>query len=114
MVRSDFSPEEDSKGHAGDRARCAGLAVTTLVLILLSASCSGLVKKTDHTIPKLITPLADAKFDDLIKQLQPFTDLQSLRTSQAYLLFIDAAASEKFRFEADSTLILTSSDKPRM
>jgi hypothetical protein len=114
MVRADCCLQEDSKSHAGGRARRTGLAVTTLVLIILSASCTGLVKRTDHTIPKLITPLAEAKFDDLIKQLQPFTDLQSLRTSQAYLLFIDAAASEKYRFEADSTLILQRPDKIRM
>jgi hypothetical protein len=114
MVRVDCSLLEDSKSHAGAYFRRNVLAVTTLVLILLSASCKGLVTSTDYTIPKLLTPLAEAKFDDLIKQLQPFTDLQSLRTSQAYLLFIDAAASERFRFEADSTLILQRPDKIRM
>jgi hypothetical protein len=114
MVRADFSLQKDSRSHAGDGAWRAGLAIMTLVLIILSASCSGLVKSTDYTIPKLLTPLAEAKFDDLIKQLQPFTDLQSLRTSQAYLLFIDATASERYRFEADSTLILQRPDKIRM
>jgi len=114
MVRVDCSLQEDSKSHAAARARRTGLAITTLALIILSASCKGLVTTTDYTIPKLLTPLAEAKFDDLIKQLQPFTDLQSLRTSQAYLLFIDAAASERFRFEADSTLILQRPDKIRM
>lgn len=86
----------------------------TLLLVILSASCRGLVTSTDHTIPKLLTPLAEAEFGDLIKQLQPYTDLQSLRTSQASLLFIDAAASEKFRFEADSTLVLQRPDKIRL
>ncbi len=114
MVRVDCCLQEDSKSHAGDSARRVGLAVTTLVLIILIASCKGLVTSTDHTIPKLITPLAEAKFDDLIKQLQPFTNLQSLRTSQANLWFIDAAASEKFRIEVDSTLILQRPDKIRM
>ncbi|HEU0179226.1 MAG TPA: hypothetical protein VFV58_33590 [Blastocatellia bacterium] len=114
MVRVDCSLQEDSKGHAGDRARRRVLAVTTLALIILSASCASLVKSKDYTIPKLLTPLTDAKFDDLIKQLQPFTDLQSLRTSQAPMLFIDATTSEKYRFEADSTLILQRPDKIRM
>src|SRR5262245_39441844 len=114
MVRADFSLQKDSRSHAGDGARRAGLAIMTLVLIILSASCAGLVKSTDYTIPKLLTPLTEAKFDDLIKQLQPFTDLQSLRTSQAYLLFIDATASERYRFEADSTLILQRPDKTRL
>jgi hypothetical protein len=114
MVRVDCSLLEDSKSRVGADIRRIGLAVTTLVLIILSASCKGLVTSTDYTIPKLLTPLADAKFDDLTKQLQPFTDLQSLRTSQAYMLFTDAAASERYRFEADLTLILQRPDKIRM
>jgi hypothetical protein len=93
MVRVDFSLLEDSKSHAGAHIRRIVMAATTLVLILLSPSCSSLIKDKDYTIPKLITPLADAKFDDLTKQLQPFTDLQSLRTSQAYMQFTDASAS---------------------
>ncbi|MGH9751878.1 MAG: hypothetical protein ACREA2_03770 [Blastocatellia bacterium] len=114
MVRAHCFLQENSKSHAGDGARRRGLVVTMLVLIILSASCRGLVTSTDHTIPKLLTPLAEAKFDDLITQLQPFTNLQSLRTSQAYLLFIDATASERYRFEADSTLILQRPDKIRL
>jgi hypothetical protein len=114
MVRVDFSLLEDSKSRAGADIRRIVLAVTTLVLIILSASCKGLVASTDYTIPKLLTPLTDAKFDDLTKQLQPFTDLQSLRTSQAYMAFTDAAASERYRFEADLTLILQRPDKIRM
>jgi len=114
MVRVNCSLQEDSKSHAGDRARRRVLAVATLALIVLSASCASLVKSKDYTIPKLLTPLTDAKFDDLIQQLQPFTDLQSLRTSQAYLLFKDATTSEKYRIEAQSTLILQRPDKIRM
>src|SRR5262252_913510 len=114
MVRVDCSRQEDSKSHSGAYVRRIVLAATTLVFIILSASCRGLVVSTDYTIPKLLTPLADAKFDDLIKQLQPFTDVQSLRTSQAYMLFTDAAASEKYRFEAELTLVLQRPDKIRM
>ena len=114
MVRVDCSLQEDSKSHAGAYSRRIVLAIPTLVLIILSASCSSLIKSKDYTIPKLLTPLADAKFDDLVKQLQAFTDLQSLRTSQAYMLFTDATASEKYRFEADLTLILQRPDKIRM
>jgi hypothetical protein len=114
MVRVDCSLQEGSKIQAGDRGRRAVIALVTLVLVTLSASCSGLVKTKDYSIPKLLTPLTDAKFDDLVKQLQPFTDVQSLRTSQAYMLFTDATASEKYRFEADLTLILQRPDKIRM
>lgn len=114
MVRVGCSLQEDLKSHAGARARRAVMAAATLALIILSASCASLVKSKDYTIPKLLTPLTDAKFEDLIKQLQPFTNVQSLRTSQAYMLFTDAAASEKYRFEADLTLILQRPDKIRM
>jgi hypothetical protein len=114
MVRVDCSLQENSKSRAGAHARRIVLAISTLVLIILSASCSSLLKDKDYTIPKLLTPVADAKFDDLTKQLQPFTDLKSLRTSQAYMLFTDAAASEKYRFEAELTLILQRPDKIRM
>src|SRR5262245_44340263 len=114
MVRVDCSLLEDSRSRVGGDFRLYGLAFTTLVVRVLSVSCKGLVTSTYYTIPKLLTPLADAKFDDLIKQLQPFTDLQSLRTSQANMLFTDAAASERYRFEADLTLILQRPDKIRM
>jgi outer membrane lipoprotein-sorting protein len=114
MVRVDCSLQEDSKSHAGERARRIVIAAATLVLLSLSASCSSLIKSKDYTIPKLLTPLTDAKFDDLVRQLQPFMDVQSLRTSQAYMLFTDATASEKYRFEADLTLVLQRPDKIRM
>jgi outer membrane lipoprotein-sorting protein len=114
MVRVDCSLLEDSKSHAGAYIRRIVMAATTLVLIILSPSCASLIKDKDYSIPKLLTPLADAKFDDLTKQLQPFTDLQSLRTSQAYMQFIDASASERYRIEADLTLILQRPDKIRM
>src|SRR5262245_28174343 len=111
MVRVDCSLPDDSKSHAGAYVRRTVLAATTLVLIILSASCASLVKSKDYSIPKLLTPLADAKFDDLTKQIQPFTDLKSLRTSQAYMLFTDATASERYRFEAELTLVLQRPDK---
>ncbi|HEY7183640.1 MAG TPA: hypothetical protein VIC84_19575 [Blastocatellia bacterium] len=114
MVRVDCFLRKDSKSHAGARARRVVLAAATLILTILGASCASLVKSKDYTIPKLLTPLTDAKFEDLVKQLHPFTDLQSLRTSQANMLFIDATASERYRFEANSTIILQRPDKIRM
>jgi outer membrane lipoprotein-sorting protein len=114
MVRVDCSLLEDSKGRAVADIRRIVMAVTTLVLVILSPSCASLLKDKDYSIPKLLTPLTDAKFDDLTKQLQPFTDLQSLRTSQAYMQFTDASASERYRIEAELTLILQRPDKIRM
>jgi hypothetical protein len=82
-------------------------------LTILSASCASLIKSRDNTIPKLLTPLAEAKFDDLTKQLKQFTDLQSLRSSQVYIKFVDAQASEKWP-EADAILALQRPDKIRL
>jgi hypothetical protein len=40
-------------------------AIIILALVILSCSCSGLVKTSDSSIPRLLTPLAEAKFEDL-------------------------------------------------
>ena len=114
MFQADYPLQEAPNGQARNSICRIGLAVTTLALVILSASCQGLVKTTDYTIPKLLTPLAKANFEDLTKQLQPFTDLKSFRAVQASMLLIDATASEKFRFAVDSTLILERPDKIRM
>lgn len=114
MFQADYPLQEAPNGQARNLICRIGLAVMTLAVTILGASCKGLVTDTDHTIPKLLTPLAKANFDDLTKQLQPFTDLKSFRATQASMLLIDAAASERFRFEADATLILERPDKIRM
>jgi len=111
MVQAERSRREISSSQARSRAHRAGLLFVLLVLMMVGSSC---VRVSDNTIPKLLIPLTDAKFDDLVKQLQPFTELKSLRTSQAYLLFIDAEASVRFRYEADATLILQRPDKIRL
>ncbi|MGE0131058.1 MAG: hypothetical protein AB7U82_23515 [Blastocatellales bacterium] len=113
MVQADCSPQENSNGQARGRARLVGLVVTILALTILSASCASLIKSRDNTIPKLLTPLAEAKFDDLTKQLKQFTDLQSLRSSQVYIKFVDAQASEKWP-EADAIMVLQRPDKIRL
>jgi hypothetical protein len=114
MHQLDFSSQEGPSRQARNYPRRLRLGLMTLILTVLSASCSSLVKSKDNTIPKLYSPLAEAKFEELIKQLQPFTNLKSLRTSQAYLLFQDAEASERYRYEADSTLVLQRPDKIRL
>lgn len=91
----------------------AGLFLTVLASVILGSSCASLVIKRDDTIPKLLTPLAEAKFDDLIRQLQPFTDLQALRTSQVYLRFLDAEMSKRYP-EAEAILILQRPDRIRL
>jgi hypothetical protein len=114
MVQAASLRQKKLNSQARTSVSRIGGAILVLALTILSASCASLVKSKDYTIPKLLTPIADAKFEDLINQLQPFTDLRSLRTSQAYLLFVDAEASERFRYEADATLILQRPDRIRL
>ncbi len=91
----------------------ASLAITALTLVILSCSCSNLVKVSDSSIPRLLTPLVEAKFDDLDKQLYPYTDLQSLRSWSVYIRFNDAESAERYR-EAEAILILKRPDKIRL
>lgn len=92
----------------------AGFLAAITTLAMLSSACENLVKVSDKTIPRLITPLSDASFQDLTNKLHPFTDLKSLRASQVYILFTDAETSERYRFEADSIILLERPDKIRL
>jgi len=87
--------------------------VAVVTLALLSVSCKRLIVTKDRSIPKLITPLVNAKFDDLIKQLQPFTNLQSLRTSRVGIVFMDAGRTERWP-EANGIMVLQRPDKIRL
>jgi hypothetical protein len=89
------------------------LAIIILALIILSCACSSLVKTSDSSIPRLLTPLAEAKFDDLTQQLQPYTDLQTLQAWSVYIRFNDAEAAERYR-EAEAILVLMRPDKIRL
>jgi len=113
MFQVDCSRQEDSNDQARSQAFRISLVIMTLTLTILSASCASLIKSRDNTIPKLLTPLAEAKSEDLIKQIQQFTSLQSLRSSQVYIKFVDAQASEKWP-EADAILALQRPDKIRL
>jgi hypothetical protein len=88
-------------------------AIFILALVILSCSCSGLVKTSDSSIPRLLTPLAEAKFEDLTQQLQPYTDLQTLQAWSVYIRFNDAEAAERYR-EAEAILVLKRPDKIRL
>jgi hypothetical protein len=91
----------------------ANIAIIILALVIMSSACSGLVKTSDSSIPRLLTPLAEAKFDDLTKQLQPYTDLKSLKSWSVYIRFSDAESAERYR-EAEAILVLLRPDKIRM
>jgi hypothetical protein len=91
----------------------ASLVTAVLALAILSSSCTSWIGGRDSSIPRLLTPLAEAKFDDLVSSLKPFTDIKSLRTSQVYLQFIDAMESYRYP-EAYATMILQRPDKIRL
>ncbi|MBK7597627.1 MAG: hypothetical protein IPJ07_03510 [Acidobacteria bacterium] len=90
-----------------------GFAVAVLTMAFLSASCSNLATVSDVSIPRLLTPVANAGFDDLIKQLQPFTEMQSLRSWSVYIRFLDAESAQRYR-EAEAILVLKRPDKIRL
>lgn len=96
-----------------DRVKPASLLIAILALALFGVSCKRLIVTKDNSIPKLMTPLADAKFDDLIKQLQPFTNLQSLRTSRVGIVFVDAGLTERWP-ETNAIMVLQRPDKIRL
>ncbi len=96
-----------------DRVKPASLLVAILALALSVASCKRLIVTKDNSIPKLMTPLAEAKFDDLVNQLQPFTNLQSLRTSRVGIVFVDAGLTERWP-ETNAILVLQRPDKIRL
>ena len=100
------------KGPHRGRFRAASLCVA-LAFLALAASCSRLVKVSDQTIPKLITPLAEADFNGLAARLAPLTGVQSLRSSRVLIQFIDAESAERFR-TADAVLVLQRPDKIRL
>ncbi|MEK7833844.1 MAG: hypothetical protein AAB401_22340 [Acidobacteriota bacterium] len=89
-----------------------GLLIAVVVLSLLAASCKSLIVTKDRSIPKLMTPLADARFEELVKQLQPFADLKSLRT-RVGIVFQDTGLAERWP-ETDSNLVLMRPDRIRL
>lgn len=95
------------------RAKRVGVLAVVVMLALAGASCKRLIVTKDRSIPKLIAPLTNAKFDDLTRQLQPFTNLQSLRTSRVGVVFMDAGLTERWP-EADAIMVLQRPDKIRL
>jgi hypothetical protein len=85
-----------------------------LVLPLLLSSCKSLVKVSDTTIPRLLTPTIEADFNQLTAQLKPFTEFKTLRASQVEMRFIEAEIQERIRFDAGASLVLQRPDKIRL
>lgn len=93
------------------------LRVVSVIILslgsLLASSCTKFAKVSDSSIPRLQTPLAEADFNQLIVQLKPFTELQSLRTTRVALRFIEPLAEQRWR-DAEAILVLQRPDKLRL
>src|SRR5258706_12673791 len=86
-------------------ARRTVLAISIAILSLLAGSCARLAKVSDTSLPRLLTPVAEADFQQLIAQLKPFTELQALRASRVTLRFIEPSIEERWR-DAEAILVL--------
>lgn len=89
----------------------AGLILQSL--LILNAGCSGLVKVSDASIPRLSTPIASATFDELLGRLKPFFELESMRASKVNLRFDDLESAERYR-EAEAAIAMSRPDKIRL
>ena len=106
-------PERINSERCVRSARRTTLIVGIVLLSLLASSCARLVKVSDTSIPRLLTPIAEADFQQLIAQLKPFTGLQALRTSRVTLRFIEPLIEERWR-DAEAILVLQRPDKIRL
>ncbi|MFN0108424.1 MAG: hypothetical protein ACKVZH_06170 [Blastocatellia bacterium] len=89
-----------------------GVSLAVVALSLVAVSCKSLIVTKDRSIPKLVTPLTEARFEELVKQLKPFADLQSLRT-RVGIVFQDTGLAERWP-ETDSNLVLMRPDRIRL
>src|SRR5262245_24996117 len=94
-------------------ARHITLIIGIVALSLLASSCKRLVKVSDTSIPRLLTPVAEADFQQLLARLKLFTELQALRASRVALRFIEPLAEERYR-DAEAILVLQRPDKIRL
>ncbi len=84
-----------------------------LLGVLFGSGCSSLVKFSDTSIPRLVTPIASATREELTARLAPFVEFQSLRSWSVYIRFDDLESAERYR-EAEAILVLKRPDKIRM
>ena len=100
------------KGSQGCVIRTLPL-IGMLSLALLTGSCARLAKVSDTSVPRLLTPVAEADFQQLVVLLKPFTELQALRTTRVTLRFIEPLVEERWR-DAEAILVLQRPDKIRV
>ncbi len=94
------------------RLTCAFLVLLSVGLLLTSA-CRSLFVRSDTSIPRLATPLAQADFNSLIARLTQFTDMSALRTQRVLLQFFDTQSAKRLP-AADAILVFQRPDKIRL
>ena len=88
--------------------------VVCLVIVGLGLTgCAKLLKSRDTSIPRLVTPLATADLNQLLNQLQPFTEVQSIRASRIALRFIEPLVEERWP-DAEAIIVLQRPDRLRL
>ena len=92
---------------------CTVFAVVVLVLSLGLAGCAKLAKVSDTSIPRMAAPVASADLNQLLAQLKPFTEVQSVRASRIALRFIEPQAESRWR-DADAIVVLQRPDRIRL
>ena len=86
-------------------------AIIVLTLSVLISSCAHLAEVSDPTIPKRITPLSEANFNQLVARLQAVQNFQTLSISRAGIRSIDAESGTRSRGQGDVQLALKRPDK---
>ncbi len=87
--------------------------VPLLLLSLGLIGCARLAKVSDTSIPRMVTPVVTADFSQLLAQLKPFTEVQTLRASRIALRFIEPQAETRWR-DADAIVVLQRPDRIRL
>ncbi|MEY4168804.1 MAG: hypothetical protein RIR52_2628, partial [Acidobacteriota bacterium] len=91
----------------------SGMVLALILLLMSGTACSGLVKVSVPTIPRMATPVASATYDKLLLRLEPFFELKSLRAWKAYLRFDDLDSAERYR-EAEAIVAVSRPDRIRL
>jgi hypothetical protein len=87
--------------------------ILVLAVSFLSLSCRNIATVRDDTIPRLLTPLTNSEFNELVAKLQPSVNLKSLRAQRVLLQFLDVESSERYR-TAEAIMLLNRPDQIRV
>ena len=89
------------------------IGISVLLVILSASACANLARVKDESIPRLLEPVTDSEFKDLLAQVKSLTEMQALRATRGLIQFIDAESKNKYR-TADMQMVLQRPDKIRL